>query len=364
MSSSLEKALKKAETLRKKKGSFSRADLLSIIDELSLSEEDYEALSSLLSKKGIYNEKEEVLPSSSFSSSGLSFYFNEMGKYPVLEKEQEQELGKRMEKGKEAEKALALGSANENELKKAVEEGKKARDTLITSNLRLVIDIASQYRRNDVPFADLIQSGNEGLIKAVDRFDYRKGFKFSTYATWWIRQSITRGIDEGKNVLRIPTYKEQEIARLKRHRGELAARLGKEPSNDELMSFFPTLDESKIKELDSFSKTHAISLNEKINEENEGEIGDFEADEGSERDIKKTIEFEDDVREIARCLKQLSPQESDIICRYYGLNGRRAESAEEIGKSYNLTRERIRQKKERALFKMKKALNNGSRKML
>ncbi len=359
MEEALEKALKRAKAIKKEKGSFHRADLLELLDEFSLSEENYERLSSSLCEKGIYTEAEEGSLSSSSLSSGLSVYFSEMGKYPILSKEEEQDLGERMMKGKKAKKAASKEKEADKNIKKIIAEGEKAREKLITSNLRLVIDIASQYRRNDVPFADLIQSGNEGLIKAVDRFDYAKGFKFSTYATYWIRQAIARGIDESKNVLRIPTYKEQEIARLKRHRGELAARLGKEPSDEELISFFPSLSEGKIKELDAFSKSHAISLNERISDESEGEIGDFEADEGSELAIKKSIEQEDKMRQIALCMKELNEQELDIICRYYGLDGRKAESAEEIGKSYNCTRERIRQKKEKALWKMKKTLNKG-----
>lgn len=359
MKEAYRRAYERAKAVQREKGSFAREDLLSLIDAFSLSEEDYASLSSRLGDEGIYVEKEESSLLSSSHTSGLSYYFSEMGKYPILSKEEEIELGKKMEKGKEAKRRKGKSEEEERSLKEAREEGEKAREKLITSNLRLVIDIASGYRRNDVPFADLIQSGNEGLIKAVDRFDYKKGFKFSTYATYWIRQSVSRGIDEGKNILRIPTYKEQEIARLKRHRGELAARLGKEPSDEELSSYFPFLSERKIKELDAFSLSHAISLNERINEDGEGEIGDFEADEGSESSIKRSIEYEDELRQIARCMQELSDQEFDIISRYYGLNGKKAESAVEIGKSYNCTRERIRQKKERALFKMKKALKKS-----
>lgn len=358
--SHLDKAIAEALRLKEEKGFLLRRTLLDLCDEYSLTENEYNELSDRLEAKGIPIKDDIAVPSNSVSSQdGISFYFNEMGKYPMLTKEEEIELGRKMELGKKAEATLLVDKKEEKNLQKVVEEGRKAREALITSNLRLVVDIASQFRRNDVPFSDLIQSGNEGLIHAVDKFDYTRGFKFSTYATWWIKQAITRGIGDAKNAVRIPTHRAQEIARLKKNRTELALALGKEPSDEELIEAYPEWNEEKIKELDSYAKAPAISLNEKIGDDGDNELGDLEADEDSAADITRFLDIEDNMRQLSIGLNVLSQQEKDIIRRIYGLSGKEKETGENIAKDYHVSRERIRQIKERALRKMREAIENG-----
>ncbi len=360
--SQLDKAFAEALRLKEEKGYLLRATVLDLSDEYSLSENEYNELSSRLEENGVPIKDDIIAPSGSVSSQdGLSFYFSEMGKYPMLTKEEEIQLGEKMELGKKAEATLLIDKTDEKNLQRIVNEGRKARETLITSNLRLVIDIASQFRRNDVPFSDLIQNGNEGLIHAVDKFDYTRGFKFSTYATWWIKQAITRGIGDAKNAVRIPTHKAQEIARLKKNRAELSLSLGKEPSDEELIEAYPEWNEEKINELDSFSKTSAISLNEKVGEEEDSELGDLEADENSEADITRLLDVEDNMRQLAVALSALSSQEKDIVSRVYGLSGKDKETGESIAKDYHVSRERIRQIKEKALRKMREAIENDGK---
>ncbi len=356
----LEKAKEEALILYKKKGFLSCNVLLDLSDELSLSEDEYDSLVSYLESKGIKLADEPLVSSNVTSSNdSVALYLSEMGKYPILSKEQEIELGKAMEVGKKAEVALLSDKSDEKELKNLVNDGKKAREKLITSNLRLVVSIASHYNRSDVPFCDLIQSGNEGLIRAVDKFDYTKGFKFSTYATWWIKQSINRGINDSKNSIHIPNHKAQDIARLKKNRAELAITLSREPTDEELIAAYPEWTSEKIKELDSYYKMPIVSLNEKVGDDENGELEDFEADIESEPDITKSLDLEDNMHQIANGLTALNSQERDIITRIYGISGKKKEDGESIAKDYHVSRERIRQIKERALRKMKEAIGNG-----
>lgn len=358
--SKVEKAKKEGLSYYKEKGFLSTEVVLDLSDEFSLTEEEYDSLIDFFEEKGI-KIQEEMIASGTVDSSmdSVSLYFSEMGKYPILTKEQEIDLGKKMELGKKAEIVFLTDKTNEKELKRAIKEGKEARETLITSNLRLVVSIASHYRNSKVPFSDLIQNGNEGLIHAVDKYDYSKGFKFSTYATWWIKQSITRGLNVSKNAIHIPNHQTQAIAKLARNRAELASKLSRNPTDEELVGFFPEWTLDKIKELDSYSNTPVVSLDEKVGENEDGELSDFEADEESGPNITKTLDLEDNMRQIAKGLSALTSQEKDIVMRIYGISGLDKQTGENIAKDYHVSRERIRQIKERALRKMKEAIDDA-----
>lgn len=354
-----QKAEEEAINKAKEAGSISSSALLDIADAFSLSEEEFDSLSEAVEKKGIKIQDLSIAPAGKVNSSNaLALYFSEMGKYPILTKEEENRLGLLMEKGRIAEASLLKDKDNLT-LKQEIEEGREAREKLITSNLRLVVNIAAHYKRNDVPFADLIQSGNEGLIRAVDKFDYSRGFKFSTYATWWIRQAVMKAIEDSKAAIHIPSHKAQDLARLKKNRYELAQKLNRDPSDQELIEAYPEWDEDTIKELDVFAKAPCVSLNDTIKDgdgEDNSEIEDLVPDKESEVDIRKPLELEDTINELKKGLNALTSQERDVVTRVFGIEGKEKETGEEIAKSYGVSRERIRQIKERALHKMKEAM--------
>ncbi len=338
-------------------------------------------------------EKDEVEAIDDFSklqsgevkvNDSVKMYLKEIGKVNLLNAKEETELAKQIASGDEAMKKLHDfydeytkngGSDNFDAWYKAIrfnyptkeifltkctaEDGQNAKNKLITANLRLVISIAKHYVGRGMHFLDLIQEGNMGLIKAVEKFDYTKGFKFSTYATWWIKQSINRGINDSKNSIHIPNHKAQDIARLKKNRAELAITLSREPTDEELIAAYPEWTSEKIKELDSYYKMPIVSLNEKVGDDENGELEDFEADIESEPDITKSLDLEDNMHQIANGLTALNSQERDIITRIYGISGKKKEDGESIAKDYHVSRERIRQIKERALRKMKEAIGNG-----
>ncbi len=355
----LQKAYERSLQVAKEEGFLSYNSLLDITDRFSLSEEEFDNLSSLLEKENIAIKEDALIAPGKVTSanSSLASYFSEMGKYPILSKEEENRLAKAMEEGKKAEATSIIDKEHEVELKETIQKGREARERLITSNLRLVVSIASRYRRSDVSFNDLIQCGNEGLIRAVDKFDYTKGFKFSTYATWWIKQGITKGIDEGKGAIRIPTYKAQDVAKLNRIRQELTIKLNHEPSEEEISEYYPSYGIDKIRELDKTSKALCLSLNDFIkgNDESETEIEDLVPDEDSYDDITESLTLEDTMKSIKKGLETLTPREKEIILAIYGINGEE-KSMEEIGNEYGVSRERIRQIKEKALHKMKEGI--------
>lgn len=354
----LEEALGKAESA----GSISSSSLLDIADTFFLSEEEFDSLSDDIEKAGYRILDATIAPAGKVNSSNaLALYFSEMGKYPILTKEEENRLGLLMEKGRVAEASLLKDKSN-LALEEEIRAGREAREKLITSNLRLVVNIAAHYKRNDVPFADLIQSGNEGLIRAVDKFDYSRGFKFSTYATWWIRQAVMKAIEDSKAAIRIPSHKAQDLARLKKNRYELAQKLNHEPTDQELMEAYPEWNEEDIKELDVFAKVPCVSLNDTIKDgdgEDNAEIEDLVPDKDSEVDIRKPLELEDTINELKKGLDALNEQERDVVTRVFGIEGKEKETGEEIAKRYGVSRERIRQIKERALHKMKEAMKQS-----
>ena len=353
--SNLEIVKEKALDIAKEKGFLSNNNLLELVDNFPLSEEDYDKLSDFLDKENI-NVKDDIIADNlKAGNNATSFYLSKIGQYKILTKEEEVALGKLMEEGKKAEAAL-LSDPNDD-LKSIKKAGEEAREKLINCNLKLVVSIARHYMRKDVPFSDLIQYGNAGLISAVDKFDYKKGYKFSTYATWWIKQSIFRGISSIKNQIIVPRNKEQDLARLKRNIADLIGILGHEPTNEEICKKYPEWNDEKIKELESLANISVLSLNEKINDDDgDSEILDLKADKDSESDITKNIDFEDAVSAITKGMAKLNSQEKDIIIRSFGLNGDECESGESIAKDYHISRERIRQIKERALLKIKEAI--------
>ena len=258
----------------------------------------------------------------------VKVYLKEIGRLPLLTPEEEIELAIRISEGDE-----------------------EAKKKLVESNLRLVVSVAKKYKNRGLEFLDLISSGNEGLIKSADKFDYTKGFRFSTYATWWIRQAITRAIADQARTIRIPVHMVETINKVKKANGDLFEQLGREPTAEEIAEEIDNVTVEKVKEVFRIAQD-TVSLEKPIGEEKDSHLGDFIPDSGN-----KTPEEEADdtflKEEIANALSTLTPKEARILVLRYGLEGERPHTLEEVGKEFGVTRERIRQIEDKAHRKLR-----------
>jgi RNA polymerase primary sigma factor len=253
-------------------------------------------------------------------------YLREIGKVPLLDAEEEVELAKRFEKG-----------------------DKKAKDKLTQSNLRLVVSIAKKYIERGLSLLDLIQEGNQGLIRAVEKYDWRRGFKFSTYATWWIRQAITRAIADQARTIRIPVHMVETINKLYRTSRRLMQELGREPTAEEIGDELE-LDAERVREIFKISQ-EVTSLESPVGEDEESVLGDFIPDEGqSPVDAASRQLLKDHLDEV---FNTLSDREAKVLKLRFGLEGGKPMTLEEVGKVFGVTRERIRQIEAKALRKLK-----------
>ncbi|MFP4396364.1 MAG: RNA polymerase sigma factor RpoD/SigA, partial [Anaerolineales bacterium] len=286
----------------------------------------------------------------------VSLYFNRMGREPLLTREEEVALAKKIERGREAKQQLAQGQINEGgpalaELRLLAAEGDVARDKFIRANTRLVVNIAKKYRNKGMPFSDLIQAGNLGLIKAVDKFEYQQGNKFSTYATWWIRQSITRSLTQHSRTIRIPDHLSSRIRKVHQATRVLEQRLGRQPTPGEIAHQMGFTQE-RVERLLRISR-HPLSLNRPVNNEDEqSELGSFIEDENtpppSERADQQMLK--EDLEEL---LNELEPREARILRLRFGLQDNRTHTLEELGERLGVSRERIRQIERQALRKLR-----------
>jgi RNA polymerase primary sigma factor len=291
----------------------------------------------------------------------IAIYLREMGKVPLLLNDEEMDIAYRIARGERAQEQLILHSSksNWNNADKAkyfewVEDGKTARDHLIKANTRLVISIAKKHMARGVPFLDLIQEGNLGLIKAVEKYDYKLGFRFSTYATWWIRQTISRAIADQSRTIRVPVHMNDRIRRLYRVIHELEQNLGHKPSSNELAK---TLNLG-IDEVDWMLKVslQPVSLDQPVNEDEESEFGIFVEDDSSPTPAQQVTQKL--LREkVEEALATLTPREQRILRLRYGLVNGRAHTLEEVGQKFGLTRERIRQIERQALGRLRQPNN-------
>jgi RNA polymerase primary sigma factor len=257
------------------------------------------------------------------TTDALQLFLNEAGRWPLLTKEEEVELAKRIERG-----------------------DAEAKDRMINSNLRLVVSIAKKYQGHGLSLLDLIQEGIIGLIRAVEKFDWRRGFKFSTYATWWIRQAVQRGVANKARTIRIPVHiadREQRIARAER---ALAPKLGRQPTEEEVAKQ-AKLPLKQVREVRQAARA-ITSLDRPVGSENEASLGELFAAEQAPPEEEVTVSLEQDV--LRRAVAQLPEREREVVKRRYGLNGDRdPASLEAIGRELGLTRERVRQIEARAL---------------
>ena len=287
----------------------------------------------------------------------VRMYLKEIGKVPLLTAEQEIDLAKAMEAGIDAEKALAedegknkLSAAKKKELEQAVYEGNEAKKRLAEANLRLVVSIAKRYVGRGMLFLDLIQEGNLGLIKAVEKFDFRKGFKFSTYATWWIRQAITRAIADQARTIRIPVYMVETINKLIRVSRQLLQELGREPLPEEVAKEM-NLPVERVREILKISQ-EPVSLETPIGEEEDSHLGDFIQDDNVPVPADAAA-FTLLKEQLVEVLDTLTEREQKVLRLRFGLDDGRARTLEEVGKEFNVTRERIRQIEAKALRKLR-----------
>ena len=286
----------------------------------------------------------------------VRMWLREVGRTPLLRHEDEVRLAKRIEAGEAARVALrdagseALPHAEVERLRKLDDQAQKAKEILIRANLRLVVAIAKKYSGRGLLFPDLIQEGNIGLIKAVGKFDHGKGYKFSTYATWWIRQSITRAIADHSRTIRIPVHMVELINRLLKTSSSLQQALGREPTMDEIASELG-MPVDRVMEISRIAP-EPLSLEMPIGEEDESHLGDFIEDRGtpSPDDAAGAVFLRE---EIATVLAALSDRERDVIRLRFGLDDGYPRTLEEVGKRFNLTRERIRQIEAKALKKLR-----------
>ena len=283
----------------------------------------------------------------------IGLYLKEIGRVPLLTAAEEVSLAKRMEKMRFARERLAKGGLapkKRAELQSSVEDGMAAREHLITANSRLVISVAKKYIGRGVPFLDLIQEGNIGLIRAAKKFDYHRGHKFSTYATWWIRQAVTRAIADQGRTIRVPVHMGDQINKMLRVSHQLTQDLGRDPTTDELGDAL-NVTAKKVESIIQIAR-RPLSLETPTDEEDDSVLGDFIQDEDSPEPVE--IATHNLLREqIAEVLNGLPPREVRILQLRYGLLDGESYTLEEVGKKMGVTRERVRQIEAQALSRLR-----------
>ena len=330
--------LEKIIEIYKDKKTISEDDLLNRMDRIQLDAKELDDVYDVLAKHGIkvinVDEQEKIndqmlqkIMSEVNIDDSVKMYLKDIGRVPLLSAPEELELAKLMSNGDEY-----------------------AKQKLIEANLRLVVSIAKRYVGRGMQFLDLIQEGNLGLMKAVEKFDYTKGFKFSTYATWWIRQAITRSLADQARTIRIPVHMVETINKLQKVSRTLLQKLGREPTQTEIAEAMG-ISEAKVVEIQKIA-LDPVSLETPIGEEDDSHLGDFIEDKStaSQIEIAETKERKELIEEI---LTSLAPREAAVLILRYGLRDNKTRTLEEVGKEFDVTRERIRQIEAKALRKLR-----------
>jgi len=298
-------------------------------------------------------EEEEVDLSAIGVDDTVSLYLKEISRVPLLTAEQEVDLAQKIEGGLDGQQRLAQGCFRRDErdtLQAIVREGEKARKHLIEANFRLVVSIAKKYVGRGVSFLDLIQEGNIGLIRAVEKFDWRRGYKFSTYSTWWIRQAITRAIADQGRTIRVPVHMTERINKVMRAQRKLVQDLGREPTAEEIAAELDTTPD-QIERIMKISE-RPLSLEMPVGEEQDSALGDFIEDElslmPSEVASNELLR-----RQVEEVLSTLSAREARVLQMRFGLKDGHSHTLEEVGRRFGVTRERVRQIEAKALRKLR-----------
>ena len=291
----------------------------------------------------------------------VRMYLKEIGKVPLLSADEEIEFAKKMEIGEEAKRKLLekgdnISDRERKSLEKKILEGENSKKKLSEANLRLVVSIAKRYVGRGLLFLDLIQEGNLGLIKAVEKFDYSKGYKFSTYATWWIRQAITRAIADQARTIRIPVHMVETINKLIRVSRQLLQEYGREPTPEEIADYMK-MDVARVREILKISQ-EPVSLETPIGEEEDSHLGDFIPDENVPIPVEAATQtlLKEQLDEV---LGTLTEREERVLRFRFGFDDGKARTLEEVGKEFNVTRERIRQIEAKALRKLRQRSRSG-----
>ena len=366
----------------KKKGRLEPAELSEVVDPLDLDGDQMDRIYDSLADLGIdivtedftndipedmepameeiaeIEEEELVDPNTLVDSFNIDdpvrMYLKEIGKVPLLTGDQEVRLATAMSAGNAAKERLAQVEAGEltltDEELAQVEAGEKAKKQLVEANLRLVVSIAKRYVGRGMLFLDLIQEGNLGLIKAVEKFDHTKGYKFSTYATWWIRQAITRAIADQARTIRIPVHMVETINKVIRVSRQLLQELGHDPSPEEIAEEM-NMPVDKVREILKIAQ-EPVSLETPIGEEEDSHLGDFIPDEGAS-EPSEAASYTLLKEQLVSVLSTLTPREEKVLKLRFGLEDGRTRTLEEVGKEFNVTRERIRQIEAKALRKLR-----------
>ena len=378
----------------KKKGKLSAAEMMEVLDELNLEGDQMDKIYDVMESLGIdasgededmpnledlanisdadlepppreieeadESEAEEVVDTSALADSfgiddPVRMYLKEIGKVDLLSGEEEIQLAQDMGLGAEAAETLAAAEEDMDEetkaaLKKVVKKGKRAKQRLAEANLRLVVSIAKRYVGRGMLFLDLIQEGNLGLIKAVEKFDYTKGYKFSTYATWWIRQAITRAIADQARTIRIPVHMVETINKVIRVSRQLLQELGHDPTPEEISAEM-SMPVDKVREILKIAQ-EPVSLETPIGEEEDSHLGDFIPDEDASEPAE-AASYTLLKEQLIDVLDTLTPREEKVLKLRFGLEDGRTRTLEEVGKEFNVTRERIRQIEAKALRKLR-----------
>ena len=281
-------------------------------------------------------------------------YLNEIGKVSLLTAVEEVELSKRIEAGLYSSYLLTtskrMAVARRRELQALAADGERAKDLLLRANLRLVVSLAKRYTGRGMPFLDLIQEGNLGLIRAVEKFDYTKGFKFSTYATWWIRQAISRAMADQSRTIRLPVHLVEQINKMQRMRRELGQSLGRDATDEELAHELDiTVD--RLHELADHARD-LVSLDQTVGTEEDSALGDFIADSEATKP-NEAVEFDLMRRQLAHILDSLEPREAAVVRLRYGLADGNPHTLDDIANKFSLSRERIRQIERETMAKLR-----------
>jgi RNA polymerase sigma factor (sigma-70 family) len=282
-------------------------------------------------------------------------YLNEIGKVALLTAADEVELSKRIEAGLYARHLVSASNnftaARKRDLRLVIADGERAKDHLLRANLRLVVSLAKRYTGHGMPFLDLIQEGNLGLIRAVEKFDYTKGFKFSTYATWWIRQAISRAMADQSRTIRLPVHLVEQVNKMQRVRRELSQGLGREATHAEIGAELD-LTEERIRELIDLSRD-LVSLDQTVGTDDDASLGDFIPDQRSTSEAETTVEAGLMRRQLRDVLDTLEAREAAVVRMRYGLDGVQPKTLDEIGRAFKLSRERIRQIERETMAKLR-----------
>lgn len=375
---------------KKKKNVLEYQEIVDYFSDMALGEEQFDKIIEMLEQGGvdilritevdevddeeiILTEEDEVdvenidlsVPDGISIEDPVRMYLKEIGKVPLLSAEEEIDLAQKMEAGNVAKEKIAvlekrIGTVDEQEeaeireeikaLQEDFQAGDEAKKRLAEANLRLVVSIAKRYVGRGMLFLDLIQEGNLGLIKAVEKFDYRKGYKFSTYATWWIRQAITRAIADQARTIRIPVHMVETINKLIRVSRQLLQELGREPTPEEIAEQM-SLPVERVREILKISQ-EPVSLETPIGEEEDSHLGDFIQDDNVPVPADAAA-FTLLKEQLVEVLGTLTEREQKVLRLRFGLDDGRARTLEEVGKEFNVTRERIRQIEAKALRKLR-----------